>query len=123
MAHESVFTADDKHQLEIDDRVQLDWNGEGFITEVRLTRWQNFLALFNEVDSGGHAMFTFLNDDLHNAIRNLSISILTPDDPQHDLDAKLRIFNQMVVKLHHLQEALHKSLKHTQSLSGQIMKV
>jgi hypothetical protein len=44
MAHESVFTADDEHQLDIHDRVQLDWNGEGFITEVRLTRWQNFLA-------------------------------------------------------------------------------
>jgi hypothetical protein len=76
-----------------------------------------------ELDSCSVAMLNFLHKELEEAIRQLSISMLTPNDPKHDLDGCLRRFDEMVVKLHKVHEVMQSSFLRTKGFGEEIMKL
>jgi tetratricopeptide (TPR) repeat protein len=75
-----------------------------------------------ETDEHSQAMLEFLLREVDAAIRDLSICILTPKDPKHNLDYQLRRFDAVVSQLQQLQEALQKRMLRAKLLGEQIMK-
>jgi Tfp pilus assembly protein PilF len=76
-----------------------------------------------DTDEHSQAMLEFLLKEVEAAIRDLSICILTPMDPKHNLDDQIRRFDAVVSQLHQLQEALQKRVLRAKLLGEQIMKI
>ena len=68
-------------------------------------------------------MLGFLRLKVEESIREVSICILTPGDPKHDLNDALTKFEDMVAKLTHLHAALQQRVTRTKFLSGEVLKV
>jgi tetratricopeptide (TPR) repeat protein len=75
-----------------------------------------------DTDNKSQAMLEFLQKEVEQAIRDLSISILTPKDSRYTLDDQIRRFDDAVVELQKLQEALQKRMVRAKQLSEQITK-
>ena len=78
--------------------------------------------LIIETDNQSQAMLDFLQKEVETAIRDLSICILTPGDPKYNLDDQIRRFDDVVVQLQQLQEALQTRILHAKSLSDHVTK-
>lgn len=76
-----------------------------------------------ETDDNSHAMLEFLQKEVEIAIRDLSICILTPNDPKHNLEDQIKRFDEVVAKLQSLQETLQKSVGRAKTIGEQIVKV
>jgi Tfp pilus assembly protein PilF len=74
------------------------------------------------IDDHSETMLNFLRLKVEESIRAVSICILTPNDPQHDLNEALTNFEDMVSKLTHLQAALQQRLTRIRYLSGELLK-
>jgi tetratricopeptide (TPR) repeat protein len=87
----------------------------------------NYLRELHDVvidaDQHSQAMLEFLLREVEEAIRDLSICILTPKDPKHNLDDQIRRFDAVVSQLQKLQEALQKRMLRAKLLGEQIMKI
>ncbi len=75
-----------------------------------------------EADTQSQEMLEFLQKDVDQAIRELSICILNPRDPRNNLDEQILKFDAAVIRLKELQEALHKRMMRTQTLGEQVLK-
>lgn len=75
-----------------------------------------------ETDNQSQVMLEFLQKEVETAIRDLSINILTPQESKASLDDQIRRFDDAVVELQKLQEALQKRMARAQALSEQITK-
>jgi tetratricopeptide (TPR) repeat protein len=86
----------------------------------------NYLRDLHEIiidtDNKSQGMLEFLQKEVEQAIRDLSISILTPKDSKYTLDDQIRRFDDAVVELQKLQEALQKRILRAKLLSEQITK-
>lgn len=80
-------------------------------------------ALVVDADTHSQAMLDFLQKEVEQAIRELSISILTPDDPKYNLDEQIRRFDEMVAKLNALQEEMQKRMTRTRIVGEQVLKI
>lgn len=76
-----------------------------------------------DTDGKSHAMLEFLQKEVDSAIRELSICILTPKDPRHNLDDQIRRFDEVVSRLQQLQDSLQKRIVRVKTISEQIIKV
>ncbi|MBM3992910.1 MAG: tetratricopeptide repeat protein [Planctomycetes bacterium] len=76
-----------------------------------------------EADNETQAMLEFLQKEVEEAIRNLSICILTPKDPKYNLDDSIARFDEVVVKLKHFQETLQKKMLRSKLLGEQIARI
>jgi tetratricopeptide (TPR) repeat protein len=76
-----------------------------------------------ETDSHSHTMLEFLQKEVETAIRDLSICILTPNDPTHNLEDQIKRFDEVVGRLHILQETLQSRLDRAKQLGEQIVNV
>jgi tetratricopeptide (TPR) repeat protein len=82
---------------------------------------RNLHDLVVETDSHSHEMLEFLQKEVETAIRDLSICILTPNDPKHNLDDQIKRFDEAVQKLQSLQETLQSRLGRARQLGEQII--
>ncbi len=80
-------------------------------------------GLVVDTDAQSQAMLDFLQKEVEEAIRELSISILTPHDPKHNLDEQIRHFDAMVAKLHELQAEMQKRMTRTRIVGEQVLKI
>ncbi|HZZ78718.1 MAG TPA: tetratricopeptide repeat protein [Gemmataceae bacterium] len=80
-------------------------------------------TLVVDADTQSQAMLEFLQKEVENAIRELSISILTPNDPKYNLDDQIRRFDEMTAKLNALQAELQKSMTRTRIVGEQVAKI
>ena len=76
-----------------------------------------------ETDSKSQAMLEFLQKEVEAAIRELSICILTPKDPKHNLDDQIRRFDDVVSRLQNLQDSLKKRVGRARQIGEQIVKI
>lgn len=76
-----------------------------------------------ETDTHTQAMLEFLQKEVEQAIRDLSICILTPKDPKYSLDDQIQRFDAVMLKLQQLQEALQKRILRSRFIGEQIMKI
>jgi tetratricopeptide (TPR) repeat protein len=87
----------------------------------------NYLRELHDVviqtDEHSQAMLEFLLKEVEAAIRDLSICILTPKDPKHNLDYQIQRFDAVVSQLQQLQKALQKRMLRAKLLGEQIMKI
>lgn len=74
-------------------------------------------------DSKSQALLDLLQTKVENAIRDLSISILTPKDPKYNLEDQIRKFDEVMAQLHGLQETLQKRIQRARLLGEQIAKI
>jgi tetratricopeptide (TPR) repeat protein len=75
-----------------------------------------------ETDVKSQAMLEFLQKEVEAAIRDLSVSILTPNDPRYNLDEQIRRFDDVVTRLQQLQESLQTRVERVRVLSDQVAK-
>lgn len=75
-----------------------------------------------ETDTKSQAMLEFLQREVEGAIRDLSICILTPDDPAHNLDDQIHRFDTVVARLQQLQSALEKRMERVKVVGDQIVR-
>ena len=76
-----------------------------------------------DTDTSSQAMLDFLQKEVAEAIRELSICILTPDDPGHNLTEQIARFDEVVNQLYHLEAALQKRMLRTKLLSEQVARI
>lgn len=76
-----------------------------------------------ESDAKSQALLEFLQKKVEEAIRELSICILTPKDPKHNLDDQIRRFDEVMAELQELQDGMQKRMMKTKLLSEQIIKI
>jgi tetratricopeptide (TPR) repeat protein len=76
-----------------------------------------------DTDSSSQAMLDFLQKEVEEAIRDLSICMLTPNDPSHNLTEQIRRFDEVVTQLQQLQDALQKRILRTKLLSEQVARI
>ena len=60
---------------------------------------QTLHDLVVETDGQGRAMLELLQNEVEAAIRELSLSILTPNDPRYNLDDQIRRFDEATTRL------------------------
>jgi tetratricopeptide (TPR) repeat protein len=80
-------------------------------------------ALIVDTDSQSQAVLEFLQKEVEQAIRELSVSILTPNDPKYNLDEQIRHFDAMVAKLNELQAEMQKRVTRTRIVGEQVLKI
>lgn len=80
-------------------------------------------ALVVDADAQTQAVLEFLQKEVEHAIRELSISILTPNDPKYNLDEQIRHFDAMVAKLNELQAEMQKRVTRTRIVGEQVLKI
>jgi tetratricopeptide (TPR) repeat protein len=80
-------------------------------------------ALVVDTNTHSQEMLDFLQKEVEEAIRELSISILTPNDPKYNLDEQIRHFDAMVAKLHELQAEMQKRMTRTRIVGEQVLKI
>jgi tetratricopeptide (TPR) repeat protein len=76
-----------------------------------------------ETDGKSQAMLEFLQIEVETTIRDLSISVLTPNDPRYNLDDQIRHFDEVVTRLLQLQEALQTRIERIKALGEQVAQV
>lgn len=76
-----------------------------------------------DTDGKSQAMLEFLQKEVETVIRDISICILTPNDPKHNLDDQIRRFDDVVVRLQQLQDSLQKRMARAKLIGDQIVKV
>ena len=75
-----------------------------------------------DADAHSQTMLEFLQKEVEQAIRELSISILTPNDPKYNLDEQIRHFDEMMTKLNELQVEMQKRMSRTRIVGEQVIK-
>jgi tetratricopeptide (TPR) repeat protein len=75
-----------------------------------------------DMDDHGQAMLNFLRLKVEESIREVSICVLTPNDPRHNLHESLSKFDDMVSKLQQLHAALQQRVTRARSLAGHVLK-
>ena len=75
-----------------------------------------------DADTQGQEILDFLQKDVDQAIREVSICILNPRDPRNNLDEQIQKFDAVVIRLKELQEGLQTRMARTQSLGDQVLK-
>jgi tetratricopeptide (TPR) repeat protein len=75
-----------------------------------------------DTENQSQVMLDFLHKQLDVAIRDLSICILTPNDAKYNLDDQIHRFDDMVVQLQELQDALQTRIAHARQISDQMMR-
>ncbi len=83
----------------------------------------NLHRLAVDADTSSQAMLDFLQQEVGEAIRELSICLLTPDDPSHNLGDQILRFDEVVSQLNQLQEALQKRILRTKLLSEKVARI
>jgi tetratricopeptide (TPR) repeat protein len=76
-----------------------------------------------DTDKHSQAMLEFLQKEVEEVIRVLSICILTPKDPKYNLDDQIKRFDAAVLQLQQLQEAMQKRMTRAKMLGEQIIKI
>lgn len=76
-----------------------------------------------ETDTQSHLMLEFLQKEVETAIRDLSICILTPNDPKHNLEDQIKRFDEAVQKMQSLQETLQNRLDKARQMGEQIIEL
>ncbi len=76
-----------------------------------------------DTDKHTQAMLEFLQKEVEQAIRDLSICITTPKDPKYSLDDQIQRFDAVVVKLQQFQEAMQKHILRAKVVGEQIIKI
>lgn len=76
-----------------------------------------------DTDKYTQGMLDFLQKDVEEAIRELSICILTPKDPKYSLEEQIAKFDAVVNKLQQFQEAMHKRILKSKLIGEQIIKI
>jgi len=74
-------------------------------------------------DNQSHQMLEFLQKEVETAIRDLSICILTPNDPKHNLEDQIKRFDEVVSRLQTLQDTLQNRLGRAKQLAEQVITV
>jgi tetratricopeptide (TPR) repeat protein len=76
-----------------------------------------------ETDDKSQLLLAYLQKQVEESIRELSICMLTPKDPKYNLDEQIRKFDEVMAQLHELQEGLQKRILRTKLLSEQLVKI
>lgn len=76
-----------------------------------------------DTDTKSQTLLEFLQKQVEEAIRELSICMLTPKDPKYNLDDQIRKFDEVMAQLHELQEGLQKRILKTKLISEQITRI
>ncbi|MBI1832312.1 MAG: tetratricopeptide repeat protein [Planctomycetes bacterium] len=76
-----------------------------------------------ETDAETQEMLEFLQKEVEEAIRELSICILTPKDPKYNLDDSIARFDEVVVKLQQFQESMQKRMLRSKLMGEQIARI
>jgi tetratricopeptide (TPR) repeat protein len=76
-----------------------------------------------ETDNKSQALLEFLQKQVEEAIRELSICILTPKDQKYNLEDQIKRFDEVMTELQQLQDAMQKRMMKAKLLSEQIAKV
>lgn len=76
-----------------------------------------------ETDKHSQAMLEFLQKEVEEAIRELSISILTPKDPKYNLDEQIKKFDAVVGKLQQFHDSMQKQMLRSKLIGEQIIKI
>ncbi|MSQ93184.1 MAG: tetratricopeptide repeat protein [Gemmataceae bacterium] len=76
-----------------------------------------------ETEEKGQFLLAFLQQQVEEAIRELSICMLTPKDPKYDLDDQIKKFDEVMAQLHELQDGLQQRILRTKLLSEQVVKI
>jgi tetratricopeptide (TPR) repeat protein len=69
-----------------------------------------------DTDKHSQLMLEFLQKEVEQAIRELSITILAPKDPRYNLDEQMQKFDGVVTQLKELQDALEKRMERARTL-------
>ena len=75
-----------------------------------------------ETDAQSQLMLEFLQKEVEEAIRELSISIITPKDARYNLDEQMRKFDDVVGQLKELQDALQSRIARARTIGEQLAK-
>jgi Flp pilus assembly protein TadD len=87
-------------------------------------RWmQELHQLVIETDNNSQTLLDSLHKEVENAIREMSISILNPADPRHNLEAQLQKMDHASAHLQQMQENLQKSMTRIRVLTDHIAKI
>jgi tetratricopeptide (TPR) repeat protein len=78
--------------------------------------------LVTETDSGSQEMLDFVQKEVEGVIRDLSICILTPNSPGHNLKDQIDRFDSVLTQLKHLQSELQKRIHQVQHISEEAMR-
>lgn len=76
-----------------------------------------------EADKYSQGMLEFLQKEVEEAIRELSICILNSKDPKYSLDDQIVHFDEVVAKLAQFQEAMQKRILRVKFVGEQITKI
>jgi tetratricopeptide (TPR) repeat protein len=76
-----------------------------------------------ETDKHTQAMLEFLQKEVEEAIRELSICITTPKDPKYNLDDQIQRFDAVVTKLQQLQDGMQKHVLKSKLIGEQIIRI
>ena len=76
-----------------------------------------------ETDDNSQALLELLQKHVEEAIRELSICILTPKDQKYNLDDQIKRFDEVMVQLQDLQESMQKRMLKARVLGEQIAKL
>ncbi len=76
-----------------------------------------------ETDTKSQLLLEFLQKQVEEAIRELSICMLTPKDPKYNLEVQIKKFDEVMSQLQELQEGLQKRVLKTKLISEQIVKI
>ena len=83
---------------------------------------QELYDLTINADNQCQAMLGFLQREVDTAIRNLSMGILTPNDPKFNLPEQIRSFDEVVTRLKQLQEAVEARIARAKVLGEKVLK-
>jgi tetratricopeptide (TPR) repeat protein len=75
-----------------------------------------------ETDQQSQLMLEFLQKEVEEAIRELSISILTPKDARYNLDEQMQKFDDVVGQLKELQDALQSRITRARTIGESLAK-
>jgi hypothetical protein len=76
-----------------------------------------------KTDEESHQLLEFLQKEVEGAIRDLSICILTPNDPSHNLDEQLHRFNAVVTRIQVIHDALQERVGKIKLVGEQVLKI
>jgi hypothetical protein len=76
-----------------------------------------------DADTTSQNMLELLQKDVDRVIREISISILTPNEPHHNVDEKIQKFDKAVAELRQLQEVLQQQMTRVYSVSESLAKI
>lgn len=79
--------------------------------------------LIVEADGQSQAMLEFLQKEVEEAIRELSICILTPKDQKYNLEDQIQRFDEVMTQLQEIQSTMQKRVMKAKLIGEQIAKI